>query len=748
MSDIYLPGMLYAVTLRSPVACGTLEGIECPRLHDGYRLLKAADIPGENRLAGSDLPVLAPGRVSYIGEPVAILAGPDRGVLEKLALECRVIVLEEKPVFTIEEAEAAFSDAGVPAADTKAILAQREIKTGDPDAAFTAAASTLSCSYETGIQEHWCSETCAAIAWLEAAEPREASVPDSGEPVQATENVGAGKESRSVSRLVVRTATDWPSHTASGIAMLLGSGTPDVQVRPATTGSHLGSKLWYPSLVACHAALCVHATGRPVRLVLSRGEDFFYSPKRFASRITITSAFDEKGDLTATDVNAALNLGAGGIGAQEMLDQTCLGSMGIYSAKNVRFKGTAYRTNIPPQGAFSGFGLAQGLFACERHTAFVADGHRTDPAVWRRENFIKGAYLTPGLPIQAKMRWEELCLAAMDMSDYRRKWAACELLRQKRKGGIAAGVMQDMENPRGIGIAMGWQGSGLLHPAEDFGCCEVDITLERDGSLEIKTSGGVFAKDWAQIAFDVLGIEAGNVRVKAGGDDSGEDLPAEGGSSGMSSRACVLASLVEEACLAIREQRFRNPLPISVSKKTQPVQDKKWDSCFSVPEGGPADCGGFQSPGAAAAVVEVEIDLVEYLPKIRGVWLAVDGGSVFRRESAISTLRLSTLQAIGWAGSEYVSYIDGKIPKEQFDAFAIYGSGSAEMPDITVNFLEDEDGERRQQKGIGSLAFSCVPAAYLQAVSQAAGRHFSRMPLLRHDIRQEGGEDKNVDGGV
>ena len=81
VDDISLENQYLAVTVRSPSANCLLKDIDCPPLDNQYRLIRAADIPGENRLAGSAVPLLASERLCYIGEPVAILVGPDRDKL-------------------------------------------------------------------------------------------------------------------------------------------------------------------------------------------------------------------------------------------------------------------------------------------------------------------------------------------------------------------------------------------------------------------------------------------------------------------------------------------------------------------------------------------------------------------------------------------------------------------------------------------------------------------------------------------
>jgi CO/xanthine dehydrogenase Mo-binding subunit len=478
-----------------------------------------------------------------------------------------------------------------------------------------------------------------------------------------------------------------------------------VLVKPGITGLHLDGKLWYPSLVSCHAALGAWITQRPVRLVLTRREDFSFSPKRCATQISVAHALNEKGDITGIEINTTVNLGAHAVNAFEILDHVNLGSLGVYKAKNIRLSSAAIRTNIPPQGPFAGFGLAQGFFAMERQVSRIADTLKQDPAQWRLENSVKS----------------ELITMVVEMSDYRRKWAAYELLRQSRGIHLAQEPQsgswgEKNENLRGIGIALGCQGSGFVHYGPDKGVYGIELILEKDGSLEIKSSmagsSGDYGDIWAGIASEILGVSREMVRISCSTDspDSGPLM--------MSRNVTVLYKLVEQACLSIAKKRFRDPLPISVRKTVRPPKDFAWNEYLS-----------FARPGWASAIVEVEIDPVDYLPKIRGVWLGVDGGKIISPERARKSLKDSCVQALGWAYREQISYVNGAIPTEQFDDFDI--PGPAEIPPITIDFIENKHDEPR---GIGDLPFACIPAAYVQAVSQAADRCFRSIPLAARDI--------------
>jgi CO/xanthine dehydrogenase Mo-binding subunit len=291
--------------------------------------------------------------------------------------------------------------------------------------------------------------------------------------------------------------------------------------------------------------------------------------------------------------------------------------------------------------------------------------------------------------------------------------------------------LEEGENLRGIGIALGFQGNGLLYPGADKGSYGIEITLTKESDLEINTSmtGSCddFAGLWAGIAAEILSIEPHKVYIV-----HGSKAP-DSGPSCASRNITALTKLVEKCCMAIRKQRFRDPLPITIRRSVKAQSSAAWKERFPPPDGKLLDTSGFSLPGQAAAVVEVTIDSVELIPKIRGVWLAIDGGRIISEDRARRSLAVSTAGALGWAFAEHIEYTDGVLSQSQFENYSI--PGPADIPPIFIDFLWNDSQEPR---GIGELPFNCIPAAFLQAVSQAMDHRFNSIPLKPEDIWEAG----------
>jgi CO/xanthine dehydrogenase Mo-binding subunit len=123
------------------------------------------------------------------------------------------------------------------------------------------------------------------------------------------------------------------------------------------------------------------------------------------------------------------------------------------------------------------------------------------------------------------------------------------------------------------------------------------------------------------------------------------------------------------------------------------------------------------------------MDIVECVPKIRGIWLTVDGGKIISKHRAKRSLMRSAIQALGWAFTEHIEYSGSILPGNQYDNFRIYSP--VDIPPIHINFIESGS---KETKGIGELPFTCIPAAFLQAVSQAMDHDFKSIPLKKKEV--------------
>jgi len=680
LTDFSIEGMIHACAVRSPIARGAILSIDFPRLPSGYRSILPADIPGENRFLsfGAEMPLLAAGRVSYVGQPVALVTGPDPLLLEELASRASVKCAEEEPRLDWES----FS--------SDQVAAKRIALAGDPDLAFSIAASAREDSFTSGAIEHWYGEPQGAAAAYD------------------------------YDKIAVWCATQWPYHVRDSVAIAIGCEVADVSVRPTRLGVHLDGKLWYPSLMACHAALAAVVCGHPAKILLSRKEDFLYSPKRARSSINVRSALDSEGNLSAIDVRIAIGIGAYGPLADEIVSQAVLAATGAYSCPNARIEGYAVLTDTVPSGAFGGLGASHSLFAVEAHLNRAAAARGEDPVDWKSRNVLrKGGTLVTGDAMREAVPYDEIAVSLLASSDYRRKYACYELVR-KRRSSASDGPL------RGIGFAFAYQGSGAFSSGGPTNSYTVEAALDKDLALTLRTSaasaGGGALDIWRQTAAEILGIEPGRVLIAP--PVSGE-VP-DSGPSTLSRNVTVVTRLVAKACAAIQKRRFRDPLPLtsrSVLKVPRPI---RWAD-------GRVTGSPFEAAAWAGAVAEVELDSWTFEPRALGLWLCVDGGRIVSPVRAAASLRSGAVEALGSCLRERVEVSRPRRGSDGESEYFRYGLQSLrDLPPISVVFIEGAKGA--SPKGIGELPLASLPAAFISALSQAAGYPFSRLPVPMSEL--------------
>src|SRR5258708_28840009 len=121
-------------------------------------------------------------------------------------------------------------------------------------------------------------------------------------------------------------------------------------------------------------ALAAMKTGRPVKLELTREEQFIATSTRHPMRITVKAGADRSGKLTALQLDVLSNTGAYGNHAGPVLLHACAESLGVYDCPNKKVDAVAAYTNTVPSGALRGDGLPQTLLAGATAGAEPASG--------------------------------------------------------------------------------------------------------------------------------------------------------------------------------------------------------------------------------------------------------------------------------------------------------------------------------------------------------------------------------------
>ena len=157
-----------------------------------------------------------------------------------------------------------------------------------------------------------------------------------------------------------------PYYVHRALTVLLGLPADRVRVVQTETGGGFGGKEEYPSHIACHAALLARKARRPVKMIYDRVEDMLATTKRHPSIVRHRTGVTRQGRLVAMEIDVMLDAGAYCTLSPVVLSRGVLHATGPYRARTCGIRGSAMRTNTPPNGAFRGFGAPQTQFAVKR----------------------------------------------------------------------------------------------------------------------------------------------------------------------------------------------------------------------------------------------------------------------------------------------------------------------------------------------------------------------------------------------
>jgi CO/xanthine dehydrogenase Mo-binding subunit len=371
VDDIHRPGMLHAALLLSPraharmvsidtSAASALAGVRC--------VLTGADVPHLFGAFVKDETVLAHDRVRWFGEPVAAVAADDLATA-RAAVDLIAVVYEDSPA--VMDTQAALAPGapvlhpGFAGYERRRTLplgpnlcAETLIVEGDVDAAFARCDVVVEGTFVTQAQVHCYLEPCGAVA----------EVDDRGKitiwsPCQSVFRVQA----------TVSEAMGLPMSRVRVVATMVGGafgGKSDVTVQPA-------------------AALLAMRTGRPVKLVLSRNDDFLAMRTRHPARIRMKTGAMNDGTLVARSVDLTLDGGAYAEDSGAVLGFALLMARGPYRIPAVRCAGRAVYTNRLRAAGFRGYGNPQVTFAGEAQIDDIAARLGLDPVAMRLANAVR-----------------------------------------------------------------------------------------------------------------------------------------------------------------------------------------------------------------------------------------------------------------------------------------------------------------------------------------------------------------------
>ncbi len=418
ISDIKREDMVYAMTLRSPVASGTIRNITLPTLPEGYAAVGPEDIPGRNlvTMIYEDWPVFPEKRVNYIGEPLMLLLGPDKERLASLLDAVEVDIEEDTPVLD-------YSHSGV----------HLHYEKGDSDKAFADADRIIEETYTTGYQEQAYIEPQGFVGYIEDE------------------------------TYTVIGSIQCPYYVHEAVKVTLDETDENVRVLQAPVGGAFGGKEEFPSVMATQLAVALKKIKRPIKMIYEREEDMVSTTKRHPSKTTIRAAVKD-GRITGMTSHIGIDGGAY-IGLSEVvLSRGMLAATNAYTIEHLDVDGDVYLTNTVPNGAFRGFGAPQMIYAIEMFMHHAAKELGEDPFSFRKAHMVKqGDWTSTGGKFRDPILLDEMIEKAADISDYHKKRKAYE----------------DENVYKGIGMSWFFHGCGFTGSGEQH-IIKSRVEVEKD----------------------------------------------------------------------------------------------------------------------------------------------------------------------------------------------------------------------------------------------------------------------------
>jgi CO/xanthine dehydrogenase Mo-binding subunit len=716
--NMRLPAMLTAKIVRSTVAHGRIKSID---------LDAALKVPGVHRIVTSedivkiiphpfygpafhDQPILAIGKVHYVGEPVAAVLADDPHVAEQAA---RLVVVEyEEFPAVFDEVEAATSKVVVhdelkPAGtfpDLKHLHGIRDtnialdfqLRHGDADKAFAAADHVFEHTFRTQQVLHVPLEPFVSIA----------------------ETNGTA--------MTIHTASQSPSFVRLEIARLLGWAENRIRVRVPFIGGGFGAKL-YIKLEALVAALSL-ITMRPVKISLSM-EEQFYTLTKHASTFRIKSAVRKDGRIIGRECEIWWNGGAYADIGPRITQKSGFTAPGPYDIENVKIDSYAVYTNLPPAGALRGFGIPQLVWAYESHTDLIARALDMDPLAFRRQNLLRDG------------RQQATGTVVLDMGADACLERTAELMNWDAPFDRGSGTVR-----RGRGIAVGFKAS--ISPTTSVAI----VNIAADGSCTLYCStvdmGQGSDTAMAQIVAEVLNVPAETVRVVHSDTDV---TPYDMGTLGSRStfhmgHAVRLAAedargKLEALAAEVGLPPGSNvPVPELFLRKYKMQAGNVIGTGSYIPSYTPPNHDTGQSDNvtpfwmAGATGVELEVDTETGHVRIIRMINVADVGRSINPRIVEAQLSGAAIMQLGFTTTEKMQFEVGQVTNASLADYKI--PGFLDLPASMTNAVVDSNQNNGPfgAKGVGESGTFGVSPAIANAVEDAIGVRITELPITPEKV--------------
>jgi len=729
IADLYRPRMLHGALLGSPHAHARIksydvsEALRAPGVH----CVLTGDDFGDHRMGAfiKDEHAIAKGKVRYVGEPVAAVAA-ETEAQARAAARLVAVEYEELPAILTPE-DALAPGAAVIHEDLASyfkvfdavcggnVCSRTELSEGDIEQGWRESELVVESRYRTPAQAHVSLEPCGALAEVDAA-----------------------------GRVTLWSANQSVFRVQASVCESLGLPMSRLRCLTPRVGGGFGNKM--EAHVQPIVVKLAMASGRPVKLILSREEDFEIVRVRHPARVRVKTGVKRDGTFVAREVEVLLDGGAFADDSPGVLGYSLLMARGPYRIPHTRCHGTLVYTNKMRSGAFRGFGNPQVSFATETQIEEIAGRLGIDPVEIRRKNALQGDdRWFGGQKLASNGLLDCIAVAERESGWTERKTGRSTPGRRRGMGfactahiggllgtGAVVRMLEDGTVALNTGAVDIGQGSDtaltqIVAEALRLPLDQVSIASpDTDGSpynwgttasrVTYTTGRAVLAaareveRQVKEHAAELLECAAADLELRAGGSVGVKGIPG---------KALPFVAISARA-------HWRKGGPI-VGTHTWVYDQPTIDPKRAVATGLPFPQIGVYSFGALA--VEVEVDEVTGKVEVMRAWTVADVGRAINRQAVEGQLEGAFAQGLGFALAEEVVWDGPRLANPTLMDYKV--PTSLEVPHkLHAHIVEhpEPDGPYGA-KGVGEIGINVVAAAVANAIAAATGARLRELPM-------------------
>ena len=546
------------------------------------------------------------------------------------------------------------------------------------------------------------------------------------------------------SRLVLNCSTQVPYHVRRIVAKVCSIPENKVHVIKERVGGGYGSK--QDILVEDLVGYAVWKTGKPIYYRNTRAEEFYANSTRHPMRVRVKMGGKKDGTITAIYMDVRANTGPYGNHCLTVPMNASSKTLPIFRVDNMYYDLITYYTNIPPTGAYQGYGAPKGYFAIISALGELAMKLGIDPLMMAEKNIVEEGYMLEILKGLGEGREGTVVPVG-----------SCGLRQALERGAelIDWGHKEESDNPEwkiGKGFAMIQQGSGL--PGLDHSNAQAKLLT--DGTILVLSGGADIGTGLdtisAKVAAEVLKVPLESVSVVSGDTDScmfdtgayASSGTYFSGNASLNAAKDLLKKMLHEAALQLgeNEEDLSVEYPgyvVSKSGKKLSYFKLSHDATAGDGRGQLIGTGTFTTPNFAvpygAHFAEVAVNVRTGEIKVRKFIAVQDAGTPINPELALCQMYGAAMKSIGH--TLYEDMVLDKNGKCITTTFTDYGVPMIEeAPEVFKAELVDINDQYGPfgAKSISEIACNGAAPAIAMAIADATGVWVRSWPITGEKI--------------